>query len=426
MLALSVYISNIFVSCSPKEEIEEVLAGQENPNDSDGADPIIPVVDWKFTMKQTISQGAQVSTIAFSGVAFYSGSFFASTFYPPGKIADYFGFQFMRDNDFTGSGHNTDFLTKAAWHTMNILNESQLQKLIDLANEQKDLFNEYALGRFVLIKAFHRYLDGDLPVGTTMLNIEKVKEKSVELYKIDGEISYRRAVVFSEVLKSLTAEQKKAFSAFSTTGMQSWSMPERPQVSIPQGLNTWVMSNASEMFSWYLRGIDADVYFCPERQGTYFGGFYMKDAPAVGNPGYEIGTEITADKGAYLLNNILTKSQSDVIKAIYPAVISALDSIVSVRTKIAKELRKERLNAGSASKENVLSLSALYGNYDGVYIYEMVERFVQVGRLLTAQQKEALATLRDLKDYPDEPGKVFIFSAKTNEPIIPNTDNMFK
>lgn len=386
----------------------------------------MPDVDWKFTMTQTLSQGAQISTIAFSGVAFYSGSFYASTFYPPGKVADYFGFQFMRDNDFSASGHNTDFLTKAAWNTMNILNQDQLQKLIDLAAEQEQLFNNYAEGRFVLIKAFHRYLDGDLPLETTMLDIDKVKEISAKLYEIDGEISYRRAVVFAEVLKSLTADQKKAFAAFSTTGMKDWAMPERPDVSIPQGLNTWVMSNASEMFSWYLRDIQADIYFCPERQGTYFGGFYMKDAPAVGNPGYAIGTEITADKGAYLLSNILTKSQSDIIKSIYPAVTESLDSIVSVRTKIATELRKERTLAGSASKANILALSKEYGLYDGNYIYQMVERFVQVGRTLTAEQKAALVTLRDLADYPDEPGKVFIYSAKADEPAIPDTDYLFK
>lgn len=418
-LSIIIFIPFAFSSCEKDADSSQLVEEETD-------DPAIPNVDWKFTMKQTLSQGAQVSTIAFSGVAFFSGSFYASTFYPPGKIADYFGFQFMRDNDFSQSGHNTDFLTKAAWHTMNILNNAQLQKLIDLAAEQEKLFTDYALGRFVLIKAFHRYLNGDLPQGTTMLNLDKIKDFSAGLYEIDGEISYRRAVVFSEVLKSLTSDQKNAFAAFSTTGMKEWSMPERPQTTIPQGLNTWVMSNASEMFSWYLRGLDADIYFCPERQGTYFGGFYMKDAPAVGNDGYAIGTEITADKGAYLLNNILTKSQSDTIKAIYPAISESLDSIVSIRTKIATELRKERALAGSASKTTVLSLSKEYGEYDGIYIYEMVERFVKVGRTLTPEQKSALVTLRDLAAYPDEPGKVFIFSAKTDEPTIPNTDFLFK
>jgi hypothetical protein len=113
-------------------------------------------------MRQTLSSGAQINTISFSGVAFYSGCFYASTFYPPGKVADYFGFQYLRDNDLDESGHNTDFLTKVAYHMMHILNPAQLLKLIDLAVEQESLFNQYVLERLTLIKAFHRYLGNDL------------------------------------------------------------------------------------------------------------------------------------------------------------------------------------------------------------------------------------------------------------------------
>lgn len=32
--------------------------------------------------------------------------------------------------------------------------------------------------------------------------------------------------------------------------------------------------------------MDSDAYFAPERNGNYFGGIYIKDAAAVGNPGY--------------------------------------------------------------------------------------------------------------------------------------------
>lgn len=415
---LCIIFGFLFVSCGEDKTASEL---EEEQQDTTAIKP-----EWKFTMEQTLSSGAQINTIAFSGLAFYSGSFYASTFYPPGKVADYFGFQFMRDNDPTESGHNTDFLTKAAWHTMRILNSTQLQKLIDLAAEQEQLFRNYALGRLVLIKAFHRYLDGNLPEGTTMIDLAQVQKVSADLYEIDGEISYRRAVVFAEVIKSLTAAQKASFEALGKSGMQDWSMPEKPEVNIPKGLNTWVMSNASEMFSWYLRDIEADVYFCPERQGTYFGGFYMKDAPAVGNPGYAIDMQATASKGSDMLNKILNKSQSDIIKSIYPSVTETLNKIVEVREKIAKELRKERSVNEKADKSIILALSREYGQYDGIYIYQMVENFVKVGRTLTAAQKNALTLLRNLADYPDEPGKVFIYSEKTNEPEIPNTDFLFK
>ena len=38
---------------------------------------------------------------------------------------------------------------------------------------------------------------------------------------------------------------------------------------------------AGEMLAWYLGSEEADVYFCPERQGTYFGSFFMKDIKAM-------------------------------------------------------------------------------------------------------------------------------------------------
>ena len=61
-------------------------------------------------INQTVSDGAQSHQIAFDGLGFLSGDFCSSTFLPPGKVADYFGFQYMRDNDITFMGHNSDCL----------------------------------------------------------------------------------------------------------------------------------------------------------------------------------------------------------------------------------------------------------------------------------------------------------------------------
>ena len=64
------------------------------------------------------------------------------------------------------------------------------------------------------------------------------------------------------------------------------------------------MTYASDMFSWYAGSLDADVYFCPERHGTYYGGFYIKDAPAVGHEGYSISEQLTATAGAALCDSL--------------------------------------------------------------------------------------------------------------------------
>jgi hypothetical protein len=80
----------------------------------------------KMDMGQTLSDGAQKATIAFSGLAFLTGEEESYTFLPPGKLADYFGFQYLRDNDITGMGHNTDFVTKSA-NNMNMFVYSSAQ-----------------------------------------------------------------------------------------------------------------------------------------------------------------------------------------------------------------------------------------------------------------------------------------------------------
>lgn len=378
-----------------------------------------------FDIAQTISQGAQINTIAFSALAFYTGSVYSSSFYPPGKVADFFGFQYMRDNDLSESGHNTDFLTKAAWHTMQILNSEQMQLLIDLAINQEKLFNKYALGRLVLIDAFHRNLNGDIPKGSKGLDIDKVKKVSRDLYLIDAEISYGRALAFAKVINSLSPDQITTLQKMGKEGMQTWTMPEKPKIKIPRGLNVWVMSNASEMFSWYLRGLDADIYFCPERQGTYFGGFFMKDAPAVGNAGYAIDPQATSRKGSAMLNNILTPSQAEKIREIYPKISASLNEIVKVRQDISKELRKA-LDGDVPDKERVMSLCGIYGELDAEYIFVMAETFAQIGKTLNQQQREDMFALRDLDDYPDKDGKVFLYSREIDIPQIPNTNFLFK
>ena len=68
----------------------------------------------EFTIEQTLSDQAQLTTLAFDGLSFITGSLEADSFFPPGKVADFWGFQYLRDNDPSDMGHNTGFLTKAA------------------------------------------------------------------------------------------------------------------------------------------------------------------------------------------------------------------------------------------------------------------------------------------------------------------------
>lgn len=60
-----------------------------------------------YSIEQAVSDRAQLHTIAFNGLAFLTARDFGEcTFIPPGKVCDYFGFQYMRDID-TGPAATT-------------------------------------------------------------------------------------------------------------------------------------------------------------------------------------------------------------------------------------------------------------------------------------------------------------------------------
>ena len=104
-------------------------------------------------------------------------------------------------------GHNPLFLTSAAFNMWNILTTDQRAQLIVLANNQVSSIDEYADMRFVLMKAFRRLLEGDVPAGSPGLDKEAVMTYSQELYRLDVQMSYDRAQVMGNILASLSTTQ---------------------------------------------------------------------------------------------------------------------------------------------------------------------------------------------------------------------------
>jgi hypothetical protein len=181
-----------------------------------------------FTIDQTLSDEAQRNTIAFDALAFLTGNLGADSFFPPGKVADFWGFQYLRDNDPTEMGHNTDFLTRAVLNMLYVLTPPQCAKLITLAESQVDAINQYAVGRFVLVQAFRRLLENDLPPGATGLDEEAVKVYSAQLYRLDGEISYERAQVMGTMISAFSADQRAYLDAMVGKGMLDWLAVDDP------------------------------------------------------------------------------------------------------------------------------------------------------------------------------------------------------
>jgi hypothetical protein len=408
-----------------------------------------------FTMDQTLSDGAQRTTLAFSGLAMITGNLGAQSFFPPGKVADYTGFQYLRDNDPDDMGHNTSFLTRIANNMIYVLDDAQFAQLKALAVAQQSGIDLYGYKRFPLMKAFRRLMDGDIPAGSSGLNLNAVRKASRELYLIDGQISFDRALLYAAIVRSLTPAQKAYLDAMKGKGWSSWPDVTDAQIrarmsGLPQGTGVAVMTYASDLFSWYAGSLEADVYFCPERHGTYYGGFYIKDAPAVGHEGYSIDEQLTATAGRALSDasaGYVTPTQAALMSSLVETqrgnlYATSSANIVGTRITIATLLRT-LLQSGTdaaAVRTKVLELSALYGELDGANNHAYATVFAQVNRTLTAEQRSRLAALRKSimsGTYAD--GTTFDFSSASTPylysapitdssvlaPYIGNTDYLF-
>lgn len=380
-----------------------------------------------YNIEQATSDRAQGMTISYDALAFMTGDLGSDSFFPPGKVADFWGFQYLRDNDPSQMGHAGDFLTSAAMNTLNNLTADQRAQLVALAESQVDDINEYGYKRFVLMDAFRRLANGDLPAGTTGLDKETVKAYSAELYQLDGQISFERAQLMGQIIASLSAEQRAYFDAMVGKGMLEWNDVQEPEVvrGLDRDTKVAVMTYAADLFSWYAGSVEADVYFCPERHGTYFGSFYLKDIKAMSDPTYSIPTNLTGDLGELMLSK-LTTEQAQLITHLVDTQKPSLDGIVTSREQISMELRKFK-DGNAADQATVMNLMAQYGAYDGEIIYNMAVNFAAVKNSLSPAQQAELDALRtELLGDASHPNGAYLYSQPISMPDIPNSDFLFK
>lgn len=376
-----------------------------------------------FTMTQTLSDGAQRNTIAFDGLAFLTGNTCACSFIPPGKVADYFGFQYVRDNDITRMGHTTDFLTVLANNLLHVLTSNDRALLLQFARNQVSLIDQYGYSRLPLIDAFVRLRDRTYPAGSNGLIMDSVKAYSARIYELDGVISLQRARVYGTILRSISASGRHYLDSIKVLGMRN--MPVLPDQIDKRGLTNRefvaVMSFASDLYAWYTGSLDADVYFCPERQGNYFGGFYIKDAPAMGNSGYSIDTALTQNGGIRFVQ-ALNSQQAALITSLVDSQRVALLALVDRRTDISLLLRNA-LAGNSIDSARVIQLSRIYGELDGEISWYYATNFSKVGWSLTQAQKDTLHRLRNLDNYPCN--GMYLYSENIGAASIPNSDFLF-
>jgi len=382
-----------------------------------------------YSIDQAVSDTAQLHTIAFSGLAFITGDFGASTFMPPGKVCDFFGFQYMRDIDAAHKGHNPMFLNRVAGNVMHVLNDEQKKKFLDLADEQATQLEELAKMRLPLIKSFHRQLSGQIPAGSSGLNEAAVVRYTGDIFAKDAALSLRRAEVMAQVARSLTDDQKAYLGKMKFGDFNTWpEMDERDALKSngrgkSQLFNVAFMTYLSEFFSWTAGNLEADTYFCPERHGTYFGGFYMKDMPAMGKRDFDISTSRTGDSGRDFLEQVLNPTQRALITEILAKQKKAIMETITVRRAISTELRKY-LAVQEPDKTKVMALGRHYGELDGEMSWLYTMAFAKVNSTLTDNQRAALMKLRNLDGYKS--AETYIYSRPASNVEVANTDFLFQ
>jgi hypothetical protein len=233
--------------------------------------------------------------------------------------------------------------------------------------------------------------------------------------------------MMGRILNNLSAEQKAYFDGMVGKGMKEWPNVEEPADirGLDRDVKVAVMTYAADMFSWYAGSVEADVYFCPERHGTYFGSFYLKDIPAMSNSSYAIPTNLTGDMGDAMLS-ALTTDQAKLITSLVDIQRPKLTGIVAMREQVSTELRKFK-TGGSADRATVLSLMEKYGQLDGEIIYNLAVNFSRVSQTLTSEQKAKLMAFRkEMLGNLMYPSGAYLYSQAIAMPEIPNMDFLFK
>jgi len=377
----------------------------------------------RYSIEQATSDRAQLNTIAFSGLAFLTGDYGSATFIPPGKVADFFGFQYMRDIDAAEKGHNPMFLDRIAGNVMRILTPEQRQRFQAAAEAQAPVTEAIARRRLPLIAAFWQELQASRPA----LDRRAVLAHCADLFALDADLAYQRARVFGEVARSLSAEQRQALGRLTFGNFQSWPEVDREDFRQfrPRGASKLVsvgfMTLASEFFSWYAGSVEADTYFCPERHGTYFGGFYLKDLPAMGQRDFDISTALTGDAGEDFLD-ALTSAQRSLMTQVLEGQRAALREIVEVRRRMSVHLRGF-LQGGTPDAKAFEALGRRYGQLDGELAYSYAMAFAAIRRTLDPGQ---VARLRTLRGTPArEAGSAFLYSDRIPLPSLPDAGAFF-
>ncbi len=409
-----------YFSCRPDRDARKTQKGNIRENDSR------PGPKELYSIEQSTDDNTQLKTISFAALAFMSSDICDMSFLPPGKSASYFGFQHLRDVFGGAEGHGQNFVPRIANNLLYILNRSQKNKLIHLAEKQLKKINQFAMMRFPLLITFDRFAHKQLPNGTLQLNRQKIIQHSADLYALDGELSYERAIGFAEVIHSLSKNQKEKLEGLKNKKLDNWTThsEQLDKRSFDHDVYIALMTYSSELYSWYAGDLEKDVYFTPERTAAYFGAYWTKAAPmkAVKTKNYKISMNLTSESGVLFLE-MLSSKQRKKITGLVQAQKRYLLSLTNIRRGIAVEIRKI-FTGTTGNYVEVIRLSRKFGEADGEIAYLYANAFTEVRHSLTRNQQKKAIEIRNISQYKCK--GAFLYAEPISVPDVSNISTYFK
>ena len=412
---------NRYFGCRPNRGNNQDKQNQSNRKTNDKRDQ-----KPKYSIEQATSDNAQLNTISFAAMSFMSSDLCEISFLPPGKHASFFGFQYLRDVVGGRAGHEQNFVPRVANNMLYILNSKQKAILLEMAKKQQDKIQEFALMRFPILMAIEKFANNDLPNGKKQLKKRAIVKQSGDLYALDGELSYERAIGFAKVINSLTQKQKRYLDKFKNKDFSSW--PKRKDQlnkrEYDHEVHVSLMTYSSELFSWYLGDVKKDTYFTPERTASYFGSYWTKAAPmkAVKRDNYRISTSLTSDSGTNFLQSLDNDMQSKITDLVQEQK-RHLNQMVTLRKNIANQTR-EIYNGKKDNLEMIVNLSREFGELDGKITYMYANTFRDIKNNLSSSKLKNAIKLRNISQY--QCNGVFIYAEPSNLPNVGNIDKFFK
>ena len=248
----------------------------------------------------TLESRPEQNTFGYAGLAWLTDNLCSDSFLPPGKIGEFMGFQFIRDSEPNGLGHNSQFSDYISQYIFTKLTDGQLALLASLANDPSHLnTTKFVLtSRADMSNSLRKLLLSSDKLS--YLNLDAVAKVYGEIQQSNGLIILERAKKIGSIIRdmsqTLKAEIKEFFSPFllNTSNLSSIKDESRQRfkvLGIPPGINTtlwnglpWrddslMVTLGNQLMAWLTD--DVGVYFAPEVSSCFaFSLVYFLCAPS--------------------------------------------------------------------------------------------------------------------------------------------------